>query len=65
MGKILCAALLGVVIGAAVSEFIHKEKPELIGNLGDKLKRSANALKNAFKEGYAQTAKPANPSPAV
>lgn len=65
MGKILGAALLGVIVGAAVAEYMNKQRPDLVNNLGDKMKKGLQALKDAFKEGYAQTAKPSETAPAA
>ena len=70
MGKIIGAALVGVIIGAAVGEAIKRQKPELPGQISAKIKKGLAGIRDAFKEGYAQAAAPAaeadaEPAPAV
>ena len=57
MGKVLGAVLIGVVIGAAVSELLRRERPDFCKNVGEKVKKSMGAVKQAFKEGYQQASK--------
>jgi hypothetical protein len=57
MGKVLGAVLIGVVIGAAVSELLRREKPDFCKDLGGKLKKGMGAVKQAFREGYQQASR--------
>ncbi|HUT23549.1 MAG TPA: hypothetical protein VM492_04325 [Sumerlaeia bacterium] len=63
MGKLVGAVLVGVVIGAAVSEIIRRQKPDLHRDLIQKCKNGLGAVKDAFKEGYAQASAPAEAAP--
>ena len=61
--KILGAILAGVFVGAAAGEVMKKKSPELVeqtrGNASKAIeatKKSLAAIKEAFKEGFAETA---------
>ena len=61
--KILGAILAGVFVGAAAGEVMKKKSPELAeqtrGNASKAIeatKKSLAAIKDAFKEGFAETA---------
>ena len=64
MGKLIGAALVGVVIGAAIAEIIDKQKPDLVRNLGKSVKNGWQAVREAFGEGYRETAMGAATVPA-
>ena len=63
MGKVLGAVFVGVVIGAAANEFLHRKKPDLYKNMSDKVKKGIGALKEAFAQGYAQASAPGGTEP--
>ena len=61
--KILGAILAGVFVGAAAGEVINKKSPELVeqtrGNANKAIeatKKSLAAIRDAFKEGFTETA---------
>ena len=61
--KILGAILAGVFVGAAAVEVMNKKSPELVektrGNANKTIeatKKSITAIKDAFREGFAEVA---------
>jgi len=63
--KSLGILLAGVFVGAVVVEILGKKKPELIKKVRDQANKtveatgkSMTAIKNAFVEGFTETAKP-------
>jgi len=63
--KGLGVLIVGVFVGAVAVEILNKKKPELIKNVRDKANKtvqatgkSLTAMKNAFVEGFTETAKP-------
>jgi len=63
--KSLGILLAGVFVGAVVIEIVGKKKPELIKKVRDQANKtveatgkSMTAIKDAFVEGFTETAKP-------
>lgn len=57
----LGVALVGVFVGAAAMEILHRKYPDLVNKTEEQAKRTVAGLgqkiesaKNAFKEGYVQ-----------
>lgn len=52
IGAILGVGLAGVFVGAVIMEVVHRNRPELMKNFGNKTKKTFEKIGEAFKEGY-------------
>ena len=57
--KLIFAVLAGVFIGAFAIEVLNRKRPGLVTNAHDKAVGKLGEFREAFKEGYAGGAEPA------
>jgi hypothetical protein len=52
LASILGIGAAGVFAGAAIMEIIHRTRPNLVKELGEKTRNAFRTIGEAFKEGY-------------